>query len=124
MLTDEGDTVIDPFAGSCVTGEVSERLGASLALHRARARVFTGGSRPFLLKRAGAGIGLYRRSGTDFLTPVYCGIRPSPLPLRATAEESIGYDGRNRLECAGRSELFSIDCSSLSNSRRSPALYD
>jgi DNA modification methylase len=26
MLTDEGDTVIDPFAGSCVTGEVAERL--------------------------------------------------------------------------------------------------
>lgn len=27
MLTDEGDLVVDPFAGSCVTGEVSERLG-------------------------------------------------------------------------------------------------
>lgn len=26
MLTDVGDMVIDPFAGSCVTGEVSERL--------------------------------------------------------------------------------------------------
>lgn len=26
MLTDPGDLVIDPFAGSCVTGEVSERL--------------------------------------------------------------------------------------------------
>lgn len=26
MLTDEGNTVIDPFAGSCVTGEVCERL--------------------------------------------------------------------------------------------------
>ena len=27
MLTDKGDLVLDPFAGSCVTGEVSERLG-------------------------------------------------------------------------------------------------
>jgi len=27
MLTDRGDLVIDPFAGSCVTGEVAERLG-------------------------------------------------------------------------------------------------
>ena len=27
MLTDRGDTVLDPFAGSCVTGEVSEVLG-------------------------------------------------------------------------------------------------
>lgn len=27
MLTDSGDLVIDPFAGSCVTGEVCERLG-------------------------------------------------------------------------------------------------
>ncbi|OGG46240.1 MAG: DNA methylase [Candidatus Handelsmanbacteria bacterium RIFCSPLOWO2_12_FULL_64_10] len=26
MLTDQGDLVIDPFAGSCVTGEVAERL--------------------------------------------------------------------------------------------------
>jgi site-specific DNA-methyltransferase (cytosine-N4-specific) len=26
MLTDEGDWVLDPFAGSCVTGEVCERL--------------------------------------------------------------------------------------------------
>lgn len=27
MLTDEGDFVLDPFGGSCVTGEVAERLG-------------------------------------------------------------------------------------------------
>jgi DNA modification methylase len=27
MLTDPGDFVFDPFAGSCVTGEVAERLG-------------------------------------------------------------------------------------------------
>lgn len=27
MLTDKGDFVFDPFAGSCVTGEVAERLG-------------------------------------------------------------------------------------------------
>jgi len=26
MLTDSGDLVVDPFAGSCVTGEVCERL--------------------------------------------------------------------------------------------------
>lgn len=26
MLTDPGDIVVDPFAGSCVTGEVAERL--------------------------------------------------------------------------------------------------
>jgi hypothetical protein len=27
MLTDRGDLIVDPFAGSCVTGEVAERLG-------------------------------------------------------------------------------------------------
>lgn len=27
LLTDRGNLVVDPFAGSCVTGEVSERLG-------------------------------------------------------------------------------------------------
>ena len=26
MLTDKGDLILDPFAGSCVTGEVAERL--------------------------------------------------------------------------------------------------
>ena len=26
ILTDKGDFVLDPFAGSCVTGEVAERL--------------------------------------------------------------------------------------------------
>jgi site-specific DNA-methyltransferase (cytosine-N4-specific) len=26
MLTDQGDLVVDPFGGSCVTGEVAERL--------------------------------------------------------------------------------------------------
>lgn len=27
MVTDPGDVVLDPFAGSCITGEVAERLG-------------------------------------------------------------------------------------------------
>jgi len=27
MLTEKGDVVVDPFAGSCVTGEVCQRLG-------------------------------------------------------------------------------------------------
>ena len=27
MLTEPGDLVVDPFAGSCVTGEVCERIG-------------------------------------------------------------------------------------------------
>lgn len=27
MLTDRGDMVVDPFGGSCITGEVAERLG-------------------------------------------------------------------------------------------------
>jgi site-specific DNA-methyltransferase (cytosine-N4-specific) len=31
MLTDPGDFVFDPFGGSCVTGEVAERLGRKWA---------------------------------------------------------------------------------------------
>lgn len=27
MLTNKGDTILDPFAGSCVTGEVAEKMG-------------------------------------------------------------------------------------------------
>lgn len=30
MLTDRGDLVLDPFAGSCVTGEVAERLARTM----------------------------------------------------------------------------------------------
>lgn len=31
MLTDEGDLVVDPFAGSCITGEVAEALNRTWA---------------------------------------------------------------------------------------------
>ena len=31
MLTDEGDMVLDPFGGSCVTGEAAERLNRKWA---------------------------------------------------------------------------------------------
>jgi len=31
MLTDPGDSVFDPFGGSCITGEVAERLGRKWA---------------------------------------------------------------------------------------------
>ena len=31
MLTDPHDFVLDPFAGSCITGEVAERLGRNWA---------------------------------------------------------------------------------------------
>ena len=36
MLTDPGDFVFDPFAGSCVTGEVAERLVPQMGVRRTR----------------------------------------------------------------------------------------
>ena len=46
MLTDKGDTVLDPFAGSCVTGEAAERLGRRwVCLDNVREYLLGGASR-------------------------------------------------------------------------------
>lgn len=42
MLTDSGDTVLDPFGGSCVTGEVCERLGRKWTCVEMRAEYLEG----------------------------------------------------------------------------------
>lgn len=41
MLTDENDLVIDPFGGSCVTGEVAERLSRKWACVELRRNCLT-----------------------------------------------------------------------------------
>ena len=43
MLTDEGDFVLDPFAGSCVTGEVCDRLNRNWACCELNEKYLLGG---------------------------------------------------------------------------------
>lgn len=50
MLTDKGDFVIDPFAGSCVTGEVCERLGRKWACVELREEYLAGARGRFALR--------------------------------------------------------------------------
>ncbi len=48
MLTDEGDVVLDPFAGSCVTGEVCDRLNRKWICCELDANFLKGGQSRFL----------------------------------------------------------------------------
>jgi len=48
LLTDRGDVVVDPFAGSCVTGEVAERLGRKWTCVEIVAEYATGAKGRFL----------------------------------------------------------------------------
>lgn len=50
MLTDPGDLVIDPFAGSCVTGEVAERLGRRWVCSELRADYLEGALGRFVIE--------------------------------------------------------------------------
>lgn len=54
MLTDKGDVVIDPFAGSCVTGEVCERLGRKWACVELREDYLAGARGRFALENGQA----------------------------------------------------------------------
>lgn len=55
MLTDRGDLVVDPFAGSCVTGEVAERLGRRWICCEIDQKYLEGACARFLPKRSQAG---------------------------------------------------------------------
>jgi site-specific DNA-methyltransferase (cytosine-N4-specific) len=68
MLTNEGDRVIDPFAGSCVTGEVCERLKRAWTcielrgdyVEAAKGRFIGEGVGPYSAKRSSKSVESYR----------------------------------------------------------------
>ncbi len=86
MLTDPGDLVIDPFAGSCATGEVCERLGRrwmciEVVEEYLRGALGRFGRRPVARASGDAG----RRH--------YEVLRPGLMWAAGTADEPLSQDG-------------------------------
>jgi DNA modification methylase len=81
MLTDPGDLVLDPFAGSCVTGEVSERLGRRWICGEIVEDYLKGAIGRFTKEPAAADSGCLFRIGTKAIpkTPYYKISNPSAL---------------------------------------------
>jgi len=85
MLTEEGDEVLDPFGGSCVTGEVCERLNRKWTcvelveeyLEGARGR-FRDDPEPRTEKDQGDLSNYYRAARPDIL---WNGMPETPLPI-------------------------------------------
>ncbi|HEY1682158.1 MAG TPA: site-specific DNA-methyltransferase [Candidatus Tumulicola sp.] len=86
MLTDPGDTVLDPFAGSCVTGEVAETLKRRWLCCELEQTYLEGARGRFL------------SDGTpERPTPVKYAIhQPCALPLDSGRDEPLPADGGAR----------------------------
>lgn len=74
FLTDKGDLVFDPFAGSCVTGEVAEKLSRSWICSEIEEKYllgaigrFNGESKPKQLRFTGKRVEAYRIQRPDAL---------------------------------------------------------
>ncbi len=65
MLTDEGDLVVDPFAGSCVTGEVCDRLKRRWICSELR-RDYLEGALGRFIEVDGKAPGLPKREPTEY----------------------------------------------------------
>lgn len=85
MLTDEGDLVFDPFAGSCVVGEVSERLGRKWICCELE-RDYVSGAQGRFKKR----IQKESQNGDDTFYKLY---NPSALWGSLDSEEPLPNDG-------------------------------
>jgi site-specific DNA-methyltransferase (cytosine-N4-specific) len=103
MLTNPGDVVVDPFAGSCVTGAVAEQLGrrwicceiAAVYLEGARARFIGCEQRlPGLESRA-----TVRRNGDPRPYEIY---PPCVMPVDDAAAPLRQDGGRGRPEAEGK----------------------
>lgn len=89
MLTDKDDLVIDPFAGSCVTGEVCERLGRRWACVELREDYLAGARGRFALGDAQAAPERARKAGvTHHQVP-----RPGLLWSHVETPVQLGGDG-------------------------------
>ena len=74
FLTDPGDLVLDPFAGSCATGEVAEKLGRSWICGEIEEQYLLGAQGRFLSVTAGS-----KRKGAKKDSSVYRIHRPGLL---------------------------------------------
>ena len=103
MLTNQGDLVIDPFAGSCVTGEVAESLGRKWVccelredyMKGARARFV--GLKPRLRKQEMSSYQIYPpcalngSSDTDLLSSDGGFKRSKKQPIKPSANKALHH---------------------------------
>ena len=85
MLTDPGDTVLDPFAGSCVSGEVAERLRRKWICVELERDYLVGAAGRFASADDAAGSEAGRKAATaQYRIPhpgaLWNGRDPTPLP--------------------------------------------
>lgn len=82
FLTDPGDRVVDPFAGSCVTGEVAERLGRKWVCVEIMEEFLAGSLGRFQPTRNGEGTKRTGRAAYEIPRPglLWNGKKGSPLP--------------------------------------------
>jgi len=84
FLTDEGDLVVDPFAGSCVTGEVCERLARRWICIELIEEYLQGALGRFEKLKESGGIALRREGDTYYKVPrpgiLWNGIPQDTLP--------------------------------------------
>lgn len=100
MLTDIGDLVIDPFAGSCVTGEVAERLRRKWVCIELVEEYLKGALARFEKPKAEAQESLFEEvggSGRDARGTFYKVYHPSALGSDGENEQLPEDGGRKRV---------------------------
>ncbi len=105
MLTDPGDLVVDPFAGSCATGEVCERLGRRWMCVELRDEYVHGAIGRFdpRAKPAPAGAAPAARAGTAVETRTHYQVSRPGLLWDEAGQEPLRVDGgRTRASRTGK----------------------
>ena len=96
MLTDPGDLVVDPFAGSCVTGEVAERTERRWLCVEIREEYLRGSLARFdPQERKPKQIDLFGNNGSVKVEPAYRIFRPGALWDNAEPA-ALPQDGRRK----------------------------
>lgn len=91
MLTDRGDVVLDPFAGSCVTGEVCERLRRKWACVELREDYLLGALGRFERPVEPQQVPMFDVGGTPIAYKIH-----HPAAMWNGDEESLPQDGGKR----------------------------
>jgi DNA modification methylase len=118
MLTDAGDLVVDPFAGSCVTGEVCERIGRRWICAEVNEEYLRGALGRFV-RRTDASADDSGNSPKDDMNDYYRVPRPGVL-WNGVEDFSLPADGgRQRISIEVKSDSLPKPL----NQKRSPASY-
>ena len=104
MLTDPGDFVIDPFAGSCVTGEVCERVKRHWVCIEQSEDYLRGAFGRFMSRKETAADVSSKENDTDYYYKLarpgilWNGIDDAPLPYDGGKKRSVGQYLTQRAE--------------------------